>query len=69
MNVTPSKLLKHLWWFSDDRYQIFCHLARNPDDVNELQEGINKLVEWANNWQINLIENLSDTDRKQPHSR
>ena len=24
------------------------HGARNPDDIMELQEDINKLVEWAN---------------------
>ena len=25
-----------------------CHRARNPTDIMELQEDINKLVEWAN---------------------
>ena len=25
-----------------------CHRATNPDDIMELQEDINKLVEWAN---------------------
>ena len=36
--------------FADDTK--LCHRARNPDDIMELQEDINKLVEWANNWQM-----------------
>ena len=28
--------------------------ARNPDDIMELQEDINKLFEWANKWQMNF---------------
>ena len=35
--------------FADDIK--LCHRARNPDDVMEQQEDINKLVEWANNTQ------------------
>ena len=31
-----------------------CHRARNPDDILELQKFINKLVEWANKWQISF---------------
>ena len=31
-----------------------CHRSRNPDDIMELQEDINKLVEWANKWQMNF---------------
>ena len=31
-----------------------CHRARNPDDIMELQEDINKLVEWANKWQMSF---------------
>ena len=31
-----------------------CHRARNPDDIMKLQEDINKLVEWANMWQISF---------------
>ena len=31
-----------------------CHRARNPDDIKEPQEDINKLVEWANKCQMNL---------------
>ena len=28
--------------------------ARNPDDILELNEDINKLVEWANKWQMSF---------------
>ena len=28
--------------------------TRNPDDVMELQEDINKLVEWASKWQMSF---------------
>ena len=29
--------------------------ARNPDDIMELQEDMNKLVEWAKKWQISFM--------------
>ena len=28
--------------------------ARKPDDIMELQEDINKLVEWVNKWQMSF---------------
>ena len=31
-----------------------CHRARNPDDIMELQQDINKLVEWADKWQMSF---------------
>ena len=31
-----------------------CQRARNSDDVMELLEDINKLVEWANKWQMSF---------------
>ena len=31
-----------------------CHSGRNQDDITKLQEDINKLVEWANNMQMNF---------------
>ena len=34
-----------------------CHRTRNPDDIMEPQEDINKLVEWANKWQMNFNVN------------
>ena len=38
--------------FADDTK--LCHSARNPDNIMELQEDINKLVEWANKWQMSF---------------
>ena len=38
--------------FADDTK--LCHRARNPDDIMELQKDINKLVEWANKWQMSF---------------
>ena len=35
--------------FADDTK--LCHRARNPADIMELQDDINKLVEWPNKWQ------------------
>ena len=32
----------------------YCHRARNPVDILELQENINKLVESANKWQMSF---------------
>ena len=43
-----SKMCK----FADDTK--LCHRARNPNDIMELQEDINKLVEWANKWQMSF---------------
>ena len=38
--------------FTDDTK--LCHSARNPDDIIELHEDINKLVEWASKWQMSF---------------
>ena len=38
--------------FADD--SKLCHRVRNPHGIMELQEDINKLVEWANKWQISF---------------
>ena len=38
--------------FADDTK--LCHRARNRDGIMELQEDINKLVEWANKWQLSF---------------
>ena len=40
--------------FADDTKLCTCR-ARNPDDIMELQEDINKLVEWAKKWQISFM--------------
>ena len=39
--------------FADDNTKL-CHRARNRDDIMELQEDINKLVGWANKWQMSF---------------
>ena len=36
-----------------DSYTIYS-MARTPDDIIQLQEDINKLVEWANKWQMSF---------------
>ena len=36
--------------FADDTK--LCHRARNPDDIMSLHQDINKLVEWADKWQM-----------------
>ena len=38
--------------FADDTK--LCHRARNPDDIMEIQEDINKLVDWANKWKMSF---------------
>ena len=38
--------------FADDTK--LCHRGGKPDDIMEQQEDIDKLVEWANMWQINF---------------
>ena len=32
----------------------FARELRNPDDIMELQEDINKLVKWTNKWQMSF---------------
>ena len=32
----------------------FATVLRNPDDIMQLQEDINKLVDWADKWQMNF---------------
>ena len=41
-NGIVSKILK----FADDTK--LCHSSRNPEEVLELQEDLNRLVDWAN---------------------
>ena len=38
--------------FADDTK--LCHSARNPEDISGLQEDINKVVQWANKWQMSF---------------
>ena len=47
-NGIVSKISK----FNDDTK--LCHSSRHPDEVLELQEDLNRLVDWANTWQMNF---------------
>ena len=46
INDLDTNIVSKMSKFSVDNK--LCHRARNPDDIMELQEDINKLVEWAN---------------------
>ena len=48
INDPETNIVRKMSKFEDDTK--LCHRARNPDDIMELQEDINKLVEWANKW-------------------
>ena len=52
INYLDTNIISKMSKFSDDTK--LCHRAINPDDIMELQEDINKLVEWANKWQMNF---------------
>ena len=47
-NGIVSKISK----FADDTK--LCHSSRNPEEVLKLQEDLNRLVDWANTWQMNF---------------
>ena len=38
--------------FADDTK--LCYSSRHPDEVLELKEDLNRLVDWANTWQMNF---------------
>ena len=47
----------HFVGLHGNRFQIklkHLNLNLNPDDVLELQEDLNRLVDWANTWQMNF---------------
>ena len=50
INDLDTNIVSKMSKFSDDIKH--CHRARNRDDIMELQEDSNKLVEWANKWQM-----------------
>ena len=52
INNLDINIVSKMSKFSDD--SKLCHRAKNPDDIMELQEDINKLVEWANKWQMSF---------------
>ena len=52
VNDLDTNIVSKMSKFGDDTK--LCHCARNPDDIMELQEDINKLVELANKWQMSF---------------
>ena len=52
INNLDTNIVSKMSRFADDTK--LCHIARNPDDIMELQVDINKLVEWANMWQMSF---------------
>ena len=55
--------------FADETKQ--CQRARNSDDITEMQEDINKHVDWANKSQMNFnVEKYSviNSDQQQINS-
>ena len=53
VNDLDTNIMRKMYTFADDTK--LCHRARNPDDIMEPQQDINKLViEWANKWQMNF---------------
>ena len=55
INDLDTNIVSRMSKFADDTK--LCYRARNSDDVMELQEDINKLVEWGNKWQISFDVN------------
>ena len=52
INDIDTNIIRKMSKFADNTK--LCNRARNPDDIMELQEDINKLVEWANKWQMSF---------------
>ena len=60
INDLDTNIVSKMFKFADDTK--LCHRAKNPDDIMELLEDINKLVEWANKCQMSLnVDKCSDT--------
>ena len=51
INNLDTNIVRRISKFVDDTK--LCHSDRNPDDITELQEYINKLIEWVNQGQMN----------------
>ena len=58
--------------FADDTK--LCHRARKPNDTMELQEDINKLVEWVKRWQMSFnvdkcsVMHIGHNNMKKPYN-
>ena len=58
INGLDTNIISKMSKFADDTK--LCHRAKNSDVIMELQEDINKLVEWVNMWQMNFnVDNCS----------
>ena len=70
INDLDTNIISKMTKFADDTK--LWHRARNPYDIMELQEDINKLVKWANKWQMNFnVDKCSvrDAHRTQQHEK
>ena len=54
-----SNIFRKMNKFANDTK--LCHRDRNPDGIMELREDINKLVEWANKWQMSLNKKVKSS--------
>ena len=52
INDLDNSIVSKITKFTDDT--ILCHSSRHPDEVLELQEDLNRLVDWENTWQMNF---------------
>ena len=52
INNQDNSIVSRISKFADDIK--LCHSSRHPDEVLELQEDLNRLVDWANTRQINF---------------
>ena len=61
-----NDLVRKIPTFADDTK--LCHSSRHPDEVLELQEDLNRLVDWANTWQMNFnIDKCANAHWSQQH--
>ena len=52
INDIDKGIVSKISKFADDT--TLCHSSRHPDEVLELQEDVNRLVDWTNTWQMNF---------------
>ena len=52
INDLDNGIVNKISKFADDTK--LCHISRNPDEVLQLQEDLNRLVDGANTWQMNF---------------
>ena len=50
INDLDNSIVSKISKFVDDTK--LCRSSRHPDEVLELQEDLNRLVDWANTWQM-----------------